>query len=167
MSCLVLSCLVPDVSFVFSKFARAYLGVCHVFLRFTPGFSFGFPSNVRKLSNEFAKVFLPVACSLHGFRKEPISAQFSQSFGRTWTPSGPLSDAFGTALGSPWAHLGPPWTPQTSPWAHLGRPLGHPWDPDRKTLRKGVFGSTFLGPPFSLKNMYFLMLRNNICLIFV
>ena len=118
-------------------------------------FSHGFPMVFLWFSNEFAEIFLAIACSLHGFRKEPISAQFSQSFGRPWTPSGPLSDAFGTALGSPWAHLGPPWTPQTSPWAHLGRPLGHPWDPDRKTLRKGVFGFTLSGPPCSLKKTFF------------
>ena len=103
----------------------------------------------------FRTVFLVIACFLHGFRTDPISTSFSHSFGPPWTPSGPPWDPFETAVGSPWRHLGPPWTLQMSPWAYLGRPLGPPWDPDRKTLKKGVFGVTFLGPLFALKNGFF------------
>ena len=107
-------------------------------------FSYGFPT-----------VFLAIACFLHGFRKDPISPLFSQSFGRPWTPSGPPWDPYGTPLSSPWAHLGPPWTLEMSPWAHLGRPLGLPWDPDRKTLKKGRLRLTLLGPLFALKSKVF------------
>ena len=98
-------------------------------------------------SNEFAEIFLAIACSLHVFRKEPISAQFSQSFGRPWTPSGPLSDAFGTALGSPWAHLGPPWTLQTTP----GTILNDLWDPLGTQTEK----LSKREPPASLKKQVF------------
>ena len=112
-----------------------------------------FPAVFLRFSNEFVEIFLANACSLHGFRKEPIPAPFSQTFGRPWTPFGSFSDALGTPMGSPWAHLGPPWTPQTTPCAHLGRPLGPPWDPHRKALKKLVFGSTFVGPLISLKTL--------------
>ena len=103
----------------------------------------------------FPTVFLAIASFLYGFRKDPISPPFSQSFGRPWTPSGPPWDPYGTPLGSPWAHLGPPWTPQTTPWAHLGRPLGSPWDPDRETLKKRGLRSNLLGSLFALKNRVF------------
>ena len=106
-------------------------------------------------SHDFPTIFLAMACFLRGFRKDPISPPFSQSFRRPWTPSGPPWDPYGTPLGSPWAHLGPPWTPQTTPWAHLGRPLGSPWDPDRETLKKRGLRSNLLGPLFALKNRVF------------
>ena len=93
-------------------------------------------------------VFLAIACSLHGFREDPISPPFSESFGRPWSPLGPFWIPLAPPQGSPWGHLGPPWTLQTTPWAHLGRPLGPPWDPDQKTLKKGISAGTLWDPFF-------------------
>ena len=106
-------------------------------------------------SHDFPTIFLAMACFLRGFRKDPISPPFSQSFRRPWTPSGPPWDPYGTPLGSPWAHLGPPWTPQTTPWAHPGRPLADPRGPDRKTLEKGLAGPDLPEPFWHPKSCFF------------
>ena len=114
------------------------------FLWFSYGwFSYGFPMVFLWFSNEFA-----IACSLHGFRKEPISAQFSQSFGRPWTPLGTpfgrLRDRPGLTLGS----LGTPLDPSDEllgpPWATFGTPLGpRPKNTQKRRLRLHPFRTPF------------------------